>query len=191
VRDVKHTQDMILKASVKVFSQKGYTEATTKEIAMASGLSEMTLFRRFESKHELFIQSLRYALDQSIDHQKKINYDLSIMAFIKQMLHQKLFNVSMHKDLFKMFLRERLSQNIPKEYDMTQVIIREMKEQFDQYNAYCHCSYDASSLSKWISACVLQYIVNDASIDYHELSLDKQQKYVNTCLYVSDIKEEK
>lgn len=187
---MKDTHELILKAGVKVFSKKGYSEATTKEISLESGLSEMTLFRRFESKHELFIQALRYALDQSVDEKNEINYDLDIVVFIKQIMHQKLFNVSTHKDLFKMFLRERLSQMIPKEYDMTQVIIDEMKEQFEKYNKRWQRSYHALSLSKLISSCVLHYIVYDESIDYHLLSLEKQQNYVNACLYIADIKEE-
>lgn len=49
-----NTEDKILNASVVLFSQKGYSSVTTKEIAKEAGVSEMTLFRHFESKHNLF-----------------------------------------------------------------------------------------------------------------------------------------
>ena len=49
-----NTEDKILNASIVLFSQKGYSAVTTKEIAKEAGLSEMTLFRHFESKHNLF-----------------------------------------------------------------------------------------------------------------------------------------
>jgi len=49
-----NTEDKILNASLVLFSQKGYSAVTTKEIAKKAGLSEMTIFRHFESKHNLF-----------------------------------------------------------------------------------------------------------------------------------------
>lgn len=49
-----NTEDKILNASIILFSKKGYSAVTTKEIAKEAGVSEMTLFRHFESKHNLF-----------------------------------------------------------------------------------------------------------------------------------------
>lgn len=49
-----NSEDKILNASIILFSQKGYSTVTTKEIAKEAGVSEMTLFRHFESKHNLF-----------------------------------------------------------------------------------------------------------------------------------------
>lgn len=48
------TEDKLLNASLLLFSQKGYTAVTTKEIAKEAGVCEMTLFRHFENKHNLF-----------------------------------------------------------------------------------------------------------------------------------------
>lgn len=49
-----NTEDKLLNASILLFSQKGYTSVTTKEIAKLAGVCEMTLFRHFEHKHNLF-----------------------------------------------------------------------------------------------------------------------------------------
>jgi len=49
-----NTEDKILNASLVLFSQKGFNAVTTKEIAKEAGVSEMTLFRHFENKHNLF-----------------------------------------------------------------------------------------------------------------------------------------
>lgn len=51
---VLNTEDKILNASIVLFSQKGFNAVTTKEIAKEAGVSEMTLFRHFESKQNLF-----------------------------------------------------------------------------------------------------------------------------------------
>jgi AcrR family transcriptional regulator len=52
------TKQKIMDAALKEFSEKGYSGAKTKDIAIKSGLSEMTLFRRFKSKKNLFNQVL-------------------------------------------------------------------------------------------------------------------------------------
>lgn len=59
---MKKTEEQLLKAGLDLFSSKGYVDANTKEIANLAGVSEMTLFRRFESKQQLFISTIRYAL---------------------------------------------------------------------------------------------------------------------------------
>lgn len=48
------TEEKILSASMLLFSQKGYNAVTTKEIAKAAGVSEMSVFRHFACKHNLF-----------------------------------------------------------------------------------------------------------------------------------------
>ncbi len=52
------TEQKILEAALKVFSEKGYTGARTRIIAERSGFTEMTLFRKFETKENLFNQVL-------------------------------------------------------------------------------------------------------------------------------------
>jgi AcrR family transcriptional regulator len=54
----------ILAAAARVFAQKGYHAATTKEIAAEAGVSEGTIYNYFKSKRDLLIaMSLRLALD--------------------------------------------------------------------------------------------------------------------------------
>ncbi|OQZ03802.1 MAG: TetR family transcriptional regulator [Candidatus Brocadia sp. UTAMX1] len=48
------TKDKILETGLRLFSKKGYLGATTKEIAKAAGIAEVTLFRHFPSKEKLF-----------------------------------------------------------------------------------------------------------------------------------------
>lgn len=50
------TEEKILDAALKVFARKGYDAATTRAIADESGFTEMTLFRKFGTKKNLFEQ---------------------------------------------------------------------------------------------------------------------------------------
>jgi AcrR family transcriptional regulator len=53
-RSVEKTRKRILIAAAEVGSQVGYTKATTRAIADAAGVNEVTLFRHFGSKENLF-----------------------------------------------------------------------------------------------------------------------------------------
>lgn len=49
-----------MQAAARVFSELGYRGATTRRIADAAGVNEVTLFRHFGSKDELIRESLGY-----------------------------------------------------------------------------------------------------------------------------------
>ncbi|MGE5398317.1 MAG: TetR/AcrR family transcriptional regulator [Chitinophagales bacterium] len=56
----------ILKAAAKVFSEKGYAGATTKEIAQEAEISEGTIFRYFPTKKYLLEQILQRMADEFV-----------------------------------------------------------------------------------------------------------------------------
>jgi AcrR family transcriptional regulator len=54
-----NTKEELLKATLKLISEKGYLGATTREIALEAGVTELTLFRHFGSKERLFEELLK------------------------------------------------------------------------------------------------------------------------------------
>lgn len=48
------TRQRILQAAAMVFAEKGYARATTRSLAAAAGVNEVTLFRHFGNKQNLF-----------------------------------------------------------------------------------------------------------------------------------------
>lgn len=48
----------ILKAALVVFTEKGYSAATTSEIARIAGVAEGTIFRHFKSKKDILLATL-------------------------------------------------------------------------------------------------------------------------------------
>jgi AcrR family transcriptional regulator len=48
------TRSRILRAAAQVFAEEGYARATTRTLAAAAGVNEVTLFRHFGSKKGLF-----------------------------------------------------------------------------------------------------------------------------------------
>jgi AcrR family transcriptional regulator len=49
------TKQRIIQGAAQVFAEKGYDGATTREIAEAAGVNEVTLFRHFGSKKNIFM----------------------------------------------------------------------------------------------------------------------------------------
>jgi AcrR family transcriptional regulator len=58
------SDNQILEAALDMIVQRGYSGATTREIAAAAGINEVTLFRRFGSKEKL----LHAAIEQEAEH---------------------------------------------------------------------------------------------------------------------------
>lgn len=69
------TEEKILDAALKLFSEKGYAGATTKIIAAKAGFTEMTLYTKFKTKQNLFDHVM-------ICGMRKLNEDASSILFI-------------------------------------------------------------------------------------------------------------
>jgi AcrR family transcriptional regulator len=59
MKKAKNTKQLLLESTLKLISEKGYLGATTREIALEAGVTELTLFRNFGSKERLFEEMLK------------------------------------------------------------------------------------------------------------------------------------
>jgi AcrR family transcriptional regulator len=74
----KSTEDRIIEAAVQLFSRQGFTGSSTFEIARLAGVSEVTVFRHFPKKKELFwaaTESRLRRLRISKELQKRLEVD--------------------------------------------------------------------------------------------------------------------
>jgi len=53
MRDGHRTKERLTRSALKLFVEKGITEATVRDISQAAGVAEGTLYRHFASKEEL------------------------------------------------------------------------------------------------------------------------------------------
>ena len=75
-------REHILQAAVKLFSQRGFSGTTTKEIARASGVSEAMVFRHFASKDTLYAAILDGKAGQDGVHEYPWESNLELQAAI-------------------------------------------------------------------------------------------------------------
>ena len=72
------TKRKILDAALKIFAKEGYNSATTRSIANQSGFSEITLFRKFETKEKLFKEAM------SVNHEILQEKCMSLMEDLEK-----------------------------------------------------------------------------------------------------------
>lgn len=101
-----NTHEKIIEAAKILFSTKGYAATTTKDIANQANVSEVTLFRHFESKRNLFHNALHGALENNLlinFFENELEYDLEndLKKFSKYLFILYEENASLIKMLIK------------------------------------------------------------------------------------------
>jgi len=104
------TEQKLLDAALKLFAENGYAGARTRVIAKEAGFSEMTLFRKFKTKENLFNLVL-------VKNQEKILNDFdtiflneefgNIRDFLKSLIDKLVDVIKNNFDYVKVFLNER------------------------------------------------------------------------------------
>lgn len=65
------TEQKIMDAALEIFAKNGFKSSTTKVIAEKSGFTEMTLFRKFNTKRNLYERVLKQNVDLMLDDFKQ------------------------------------------------------------------------------------------------------------------------
>ncbi|MBV7331493.1 TetR/AcrR family transcriptional regulator [Chloroflexi bacterium TSY] len=78
------SDEAILEKAMEVIIEQGYTGATTKQIAAAAGINELTLFRRFENKKNLVLAAARREVEEFAD--EEIRYTGNVEADLRDVV---------------------------------------------------------------------------------------------------------
>ncbi|MBD2157859.1 TetR/AcrR family transcriptional regulator [Leptolyngbya sp. FACHB-16] len=106
-RGTADTRDRLLQAAIEVFSTEGYVGATTREIARVADVSEVTLFRHFQSKEQLLkavVQHITGLRTEAFLHTQEWTYDLRHDLLYYAKLHDDM--LEKYEALFRMFIGE-------------------------------------------------------------------------------------
>lgn len=130
------TRKKILEASLKLFSEKGFIGATTKEIAKEAGIAEITLFRHFPTKESLFEEVIsRYsflpALRDLLPEIRKLSYEDALATIARKFLDTLL----LRKDLIRIMQTEihRYPEQMQKIYNsLIDEVIRTLASYFEE-----------------------------------------------------------
>ena len=130
------TRDKLLEATLELISEKGYLGATTREIAALAGVSELTLFRKFGKKENLFEEMLRsYTfLPQLKDLMVEV-YDMPIKDGLNAIGQRFLRTLRERRPLVQIFFSE-MSHYPQKVRSIYQLMIDNMAKTVESYLQY-------------------------------------------------------
>lgn len=118
-------EEEILEAAVKIFSDKGYSAATTSEIAKEAGIAEGTIFRYFKTKKDILTKVM-----------------IKLIAVIgEKIMTERLTEIFKsnkdkdEKEILKLLLQDRLSVAL-KYFDMLKVVMTEIQYHEDLKEAF-------------------------------------------------------
>lgn len=100
------TRQRIIEAAAEVFAEKGYARATTRALAAAAGVNEVTLFRHFGNKEGLFAavteQYAGPAVTTALEAQLTGDYTRDLLTLGRQLMQVLLER----KEIMRMMLCE-------------------------------------------------------------------------------------
>lgn len=118
-------EEEILEAAIKIFSEKGYSAATTSEIAKEAGIAEGTIFRYFKTKKDILKKVMIKLI--TVIGEKIMTKRLTEIFENKKNLDEK--------ELLKLLLKDRLSIAL-KYFDMLKVVLTEIQYHEDLKEAF-------------------------------------------------------
>ncbi|MDG0888304.1 TetR/AcrR family transcriptional regulator [Paracholeplasma manati] len=183
---MKDTKELILNAGIEVFSEKGYTRSTTLEISKKAGVSEMTLFRHFQTKNNLFLSAIKQAVGDTLSDNETLDSTIPLRTYIETILHQKLVSISIHNALIRMLIREALSNQLPTELAFTKMIYKQITDKLNIYMSDNQLSLDSAVLADIMIGILLKYAIM-SNMTYHTLKPTEQKAYLNQYLNILNI----
>ncbi|SDJ17011.1 transcriptional regulator, TetR family [Alteribacillus bidgolensis] len=127
-----NTSDKILLVAIDLMAEKGFKTVTTKEIATAAGISEMTLYRHFGSKKNLLEQGIdrfHYTWEMQKLFKEKLVWDLQTdLLLISKTYHEVM---SRNGKMFLITLKER--HNLPGIQKKMKNYPQQLKEMLTDY----------------------------------------------------------
>lgn len=96
----------ILESALNVFIKKGYNGATTQEIAREADLSEVTLFRHFSSKEEMFMKGIEPIIIDTLQDSILASKELTPEDQFKYILTERIKLISKNHKVIRLILME-------------------------------------------------------------------------------------
>jgi len=97
--------EQIFQAIIETITDYGYSGATTRQIAETAGISEVTLFRKFNNKASM-VNSAIAAMIKNIDFESATQYSGDIRSDLKRVISAYQSTAVLHSRFFVIILNE-------------------------------------------------------------------------------------
>lgn len=171
----------ILDSALSLFVDKGYKGTTTLEIARSAGISEVTLFRNFDSKKDIFMEGVVPVLLETLEENLAIGDNELPEQALERFLVSRLKIISDKRKIVKLILMENQVNKDLEDIDYIQDISDLIK------NGISKMGFNKSKedfITRFIMGSVLSFMFlpeqNDESVKSFVLELTEAIKCVNS-----------
>ena len=173
-------REQILESALNIFVDKGYNGATTLDISKEAGISEVTLFRYFDSKKQIFMEAIEPILVTGLEESIVASKDLKPREKLKYFLKNRIKFISSHHDVIKLILMESQINPEVADFNYIKQIIFMLKDSIKEADIEVE---DEDFLIRILMGSILSFLY------LPEINEEKINSYIDNFIY-SFIKEE-
>ncbi|GAA2713729.1 TetR/AcrR family transcriptional regulator [Cytobacillus oceanisediminis] len=166
--------EQILAAAAAAFIKKGF-QATTQEIAKEADVAEITLFRKFSTKQNLFITVMKKVLETQFDAKlMKLAEEENTEVFLKEVINNRLDVLSENAPMVRMLISESLMGNLTEELQLPEIIFNSIKKALDHHFQRKEIPVDTELCARQLGGIFLSYIILPNDRPYHNLKTEEK-----------------
>lgn len=183
---MRNKTEQIIKAALDVFTKKGFQMATTQEIAKEADVAEITLYRKFSTKQNLFITVVKSVIEKQFNSQlKKLAKEENTEVLLSKIILNRLEVLSKNTKLVKMLISESLMGNLAEEINLPAIIFSSIKTGLDFHFEIVNKKADTDLIARQLGGIFLSYVILPTEQPFHELNEDAKNRLVKK--YVKSI----
>lgn len=172
MRDVT---ERIFKGAMSVFIKKGL-QATTQEVAEEAGVAEVTLYRRYSTKENLFITVIKNVLEKKFNsYVLKSAKEKDTELFLMKIIEDRLELLSKNGDLVRMLLSESLRGNLTKEIDIPNMIFSSLNKGLEHHFDLKNQQVDVEFCARQLGGIFLSYVVLPNGEFFNKLTAQEKE----------------
>lgn len=127
--------EAIYQAVIQTITERGYSGATTKQIAEVANVSEVTLFRKYENKLQLVKRAVA-AMVENTNFYEATQYTGDIQADLLRVLQAYQASVVLHSPFFGMLFSEvSRDPELARSFDLPAQLFEAVGKLFQRYQA--------------------------------------------------------
>lgn len=168
--------ERIFKGAISVFIKKGL-QGTTKEVAKEADVAEVTLYRRYSTKENLFITVIKNVLEKKF-HSLVLEMakEKDTEVFLMKIIENRLELLSKNHDLVKMLLSESLRGNLTDKINLPDIIFSSLKKGLEYHFKLKNQAVDVDFCARQLGGIFLSYVILPNAQHYYKLPEQEKQK---------------
>lgn len=180
--------DQIIAAALRVFLRKGYLQATTQEIAKEAEVAEMTLFRKFSTKQNLFLSVFKPIIARQFDSKiMQFAKEEETAEFFRKILFDRLETMSRNDQVVRVLIAESVMKNLDQSINMPEILLNSLKQAIEAHFSLKNTTIDGERCARLIAGMMLSHVILPEKVPFYKLPEQSKReivdRYVNTLFH--------